>query len=75
MTLIVQSVNLSKQVQSGDQPLTILHEVSCWVEPGERLANLGASGAGKSTLLGLLAGLDVPSSGTVYLGGGDLLAF
>lgn len=72
---IVQAVNLSKQVQSGDQPLVILHEVSFEVQPGESLAILGASGAGKSTLLGLLAGLDMPSGGTVYLDGTDLFAF
>ncbi len=75
MTSIVQSVNLGKQVQSGDRPLTILEDVSFDVEAGESLAILGASGAGKSTLLGLLAGLDVPTSGTVYLDGTDLFAF
>jgi len=74
MALIVQAVELGKQVQSGDQPLTILHEVSFAVEAGESLAILGASGSGKSTLLGLLAGLDVPSSGSVYLAGTDLFA-
>jgi putative ABC transport system ATP-binding protein len=75
MAGIVQAVNLGKQVQSGDQPLVILHDVSFTVEPGESLAILGASGAGKSTLLGLLAGLDVPSSGTVYLDGTNIFAF
>ncbi len=75
MASIVQSVNLGKQVQSGGQPLTILHDVSFAVEAGESVAILGASGAGKSTLLGLLAGLDVPTSGTVYLDGTDLFAF
>ena len=74
MAAIVQAVGLGKQVQSGDQPLTILHEVSFAVEAGESLAILGASGSGKSTLLGLLAGLDVPSSGSVYLAGADLFA-
>ena len=74
MASIVQAVGLGKQVQSGDQPLTILHEVSFAVEAGESLAILGASGSGKSTLLGLLAGLDVPSSGSVYLAGADLFA-
>ena len=68
-------MNLGKQVESGGQPLVILHEVSFSVEPGDSLAILGASGSGKSTLLGLLAGLDVPSSGTVYLDGVDIFSF
>jgi putative ABC transport system ATP-binding protein len=71
---IVQAINLTKQVLSGDQPLTILHEASFSVEAGDSLAILGASGSGKSTLLGLLAGLDVPSSGTVYLDGTDIFS-
>lgn len=74
MTAIVQAVSLVKQVLSGEQPLTILHEVSFQMEAGESLAIVGASGSGKSTLLGLLAGLDVPSSGTVKLNGADLFA-
>jgi len=74
MAAIVQSINLSKQVLSGDQPLTILHEVSFMVHAGESLAILGASGSGKSTLLGLLAGLDVPSGGSVLLNSVDLFA-
>ncbi|RFC34514.1 MAG: putative ABC transport system ATP-binding protein [Candidatus Nitrotoga sp. MKT] len=68
-------MNLGKQVESGGQPLVILHEVNFSVEPGDSLAILGASGSGKSTLLGLLAGLDVPSSGTVYLDGVDIFSF
>jgi putative ABC transport system ATP-binding protein len=72
MNPIVQATNLTKQVLSGDQPLTILHDVSFAVAAGESLAIVGASGSGKSTLLGLLAGLDVPSSGSVALHGTDL---
>jgi putative ABC transport system ATP-binding protein len=72
MSSIVQAVRLTKQVQSGDQPLVILNDVSFEVEAGESLAIVGASGSGKSTLLGLLAGLDVPSSGSVSLNGTDL---
>ncbi len=72
--MIVQAVNLSKQVLSGDKPLTILYEVTFAVEAGDSLAIVGASGSGKSTLLGLLAGLDVPSSGSVLLNGADLFA-
>ena len=74
MVDIVQAVNLGKQVESGGQPLSILHEINFSVKAGESLAILGASGSGKSTLLGLLAGLDTPSSGTVYLDGNDLSA-
>ena len=68
----MQAVGLTKQVLSGDQPLVILHDVSFNVQAGESLAIVGASGSGKSTLLGLLAGLDMPSSGSVLLNGVDL---
>jgi len=74
MTAIVQAIELSKQVISGDKPLTILHQASFKVEAGESLAILGASGSGKSTLLGLLAGLDVPSSGSVLMNGINLFS-
>ena len=75
MASIVQAVNLGKQVQSGGQPLLILQDVNFSVEAGESLAILGASGSGKSTLLGLLAGLDVPTHGTVMLDNNNLFAF
>lgn len=68
----MQAVGLTRQVLSGDQPLVILHDVTFNVQAGESLAILGASGSGKSTLLGLLAGLDIPSSGSVLLNGIDL---
>ncbi len=68
----MQAAGLTKQVLSGDSPLTILNDVSFAVESGDSLAIVGASGSGKSTLLGLLAGLDVPSSGSVSLNGTDI---
>ena len=79
MTAIVRALSLGKQVLSPSidgrgQPLTILREVSFDVAAGDSLAIVGASGSGKSTLLGLLAGLDVPSSGSVHLDGTDLFA-
>jgi putative ABC transport system ATP-binding protein len=64
--------NLTKVYLSGGRPLTVLKEVSLAVEPGGFLAVVGPSGCGKTTLLGLLAGLDVPTSGTVVLDGHDL---
>jgi len=60
---------LTKRLPSGGQVLTILDAVSLSVAPGEFAAILGPSGSGKSTLLGLLAGLDRPTSGAVYIDG------
>ncbi len=64
--------NLTKTYTSGGRPLTVLREVSLEVEPGGFLAVVGPSGCGKTTLLGLMAGLDLPTSGTVLLDGQDL---
>lgn len=58
---------LTKQVSSPEGTLTILDCVDLEVRHGESIAIVGASGAGKSTLLGLLAGLDVPSEGKIWL--------
>jgi len=58
---------LSKQVSSPEGTLTILDCVDLEVGHAESIAIVGPSGAGKSTLLGLLAGLDVPSSGEIWL--------
>ncbi|MCK9237097.1 MAG: ABC transporter ATP-binding protein [Thiopseudomonas sp.] len=69
---ILHAENLSKTVLVGGQPLTILQELSLTLKQGDSLAIVGRSGSGKSTLLGLLAGLDLPSSGKVYLAGKSL---
>lgn len=71
---IVEAVDLGKEVRSGEDQLVILHQLSFAVMPGQAVAVVGASGSGKSTLLGLLAGLDIPSLGTVRLDGKDLFA-
>ena len=65
---------LGKAVPSGERMLTILHEIDFVVHAGESVAIVGASGSGKSTLLGLMAGLDVPTAGRVWLAGQDLSA-
>jgi putative ABC transport system ATP-binding protein len=64
--------DLSKQVSSPEGLLTILDNVSLAVQHGESVAIVGASGAGKSTLLGLLAGLDVPTEGKIWLNGTEI---
>ena len=61
--------SLSKTLVSHSTPLTILHELSFSLAAGHSLAIVGSSGSGKSTLLGLLAGLDLPTSGHVELAG------
>ena len=73
-TFALEAENLSKIVTSPEGMLTILDQVSLQVSFGERIAIIGASGAGKSTLLGLLAGLDLPTSGKVWLGSSELTA-
>lgn len=61
--------DLGKRVRLPDHELTILDGVSFTIAAGEAVAVVGASGSGKSTLLSLLAGLDVPSEGSVSLDG------
>jgi putative ABC transport system ATP-binding protein len=69
---ILTARNLSKVVASAEGELTILHDLSLTLNKGDSLAIVGRSGSGKSTLLGLLAGLDLPSSGAIALAGHDL---
>lgn len=61
--------NLTKQVSIGEESLIILRDVGFELGSGASLAILGESGSGKTTLLGLLAGLDEPSNGQVFLNG------
>ncbi len=71
---VLKARNLSKRVSSPEGPLTILDRVSLDVRQGESVAIVGASGAGKSTLLGLLAGLDVPTEGKIWLRDAEITA-
>ena len=64
--------DVTKQVISPEGSLTILSDVSFSVERGDSVAVVGASGAGKSTLLALLAGLDLPTEGQIWLNGVNL---
>ncbi len=69
---VLAAKNVSKQVISPEGGLTILSDVSFEIDAGDSVAIVGASGAGKSTLLALLAGLDLPTEGEIWLGGANL---
>ena len=71
---MIEVRNISKQVDTSEGTLSILDQVNLGLERGESLAIIGPSGSGKSTLLGILAGLDLPSSGTVSIDGEDITA-
>ncbi len=71
---IVRAEGVTKQVATPDHVLTIVRDATFEIRAGEAVAILGASGSGKSTLLGLLAGLDVPTTGRVWIDGEDLFA-
>lgn len=64
--------DLEKTYTSGGRALTVLSDVSFRIEEGDTVAIVGPSGSGKTTLLGLLAGLDLPSAGSVRLDGTEL---
>jgi len=69
---VIACNNLSKTFSEGSSSLTVLRDVALAVQPGERIAIVGASGSGKTTLLQLLGGLDVPTTGSVEIAGEDV---
>ncbi|MGQ4582755.1 ATP-binding cassette domain-containing protein [Lysobacter sp. F60174L2] len=74
VTAALEVAGLGKRVQLPSGPLTILDGVGFTIAQGDTVAIVGASGSGKSTLLSLMAGLDLPSSGSVTLHGEALSA-
>jgi putative ABC transport system ATP-binding protein len=70
--IVLRTEKLTREVSSPEGPLTIVRDVNLEVESRASVAIVGPSGAGKSTLLALLAGLDLPTSGKVWLAGSDL---
>jgi putative ABC transport system ATP-binding protein len=73
-SIVISATGLGKRVTTAEGPLDILSAVNIEIKAGESVAIVGVSGSGKSTLLGLLAGLDVPSTGDVTLAGERLTA-
>ena len=71
---IITVQRISKQVADSTGTLTILHDIDFTLRPRESVAIVGAPGSGKSTLLSIIAGLDVPSSGSVKLCGTELFS-
>ena len=69
LDMVLQAQNITREVSSPEGTLTIVRDVSFGLRARESLAITGPSGAGKSTLLALLAGLDEPTSGDVWLAG------
>jgi putative ABC transport system ATP-binding protein len=69
---MIELRGVSKTVESGGRPLTILHALDLVIPSGRLIAVVGPSGSGKSTLLGLIAGLDAPSSGQILIDGTDI---
>jgi putative ABC transport system ATP-binding protein len=71
---VLKAEKITKQVSSPEGTLTIVADVDLQIASAETVAIIGASGAGKSTLLALLAGLDEPSSGRIWLNSKELTA-
>ncbi|AFG34385.1 ABC-type antimicrobial peptide transport system, ATPase component [Fervidobacterium pennivorans DSM 9078] len=70
--IIVKAENLSKIYGSGSSKVVALDSVNLEIYKGEIVAILGPSGSGKTTLLNLLAGLDIPTSGTIIIDGQEI---
>ena len=71
---VLSCTDLFKTYQQGPLNVDVLKNVNFSVAAGEMVAIIGASGSGKSMLLNLLGGLDLPSSGDVFLNGQDFFA-
>ena len=72
-SIVLACEHLQKTYSEGPQQVQVLRDINLQVNSGERVAIIGSSGSGKSTLLNLLGGLDIPSSGEVWVGGQSLI--
>lgn len=72
MAKIIEARNISYAYQTKYQKTQALKDVTCTFEEGKMYAVMGKSGSGKSTFLSLLAGLDIPAAGELYIEGKDI---
>ena len=70
--LILEVENITKEVNSPEGLLTIVKDINLSVEQGKPVSLVGPSGSGKTTLLAIMAGLDLPTAGTVRLLGSQI---
>ena len=70
--LILELKNITKEVNSPEGLLTIVKDINLTVEQGKPISLVGPSGSGKTTLLAIMAGLDLPTLGTVNLLGSEI---
>ncbi|MEQ8417196.1 MAG: ABC transporter ATP-binding protein [Imperialibacter sp.] len=73
--IVINAKNISKTYNPDKVPVHALNHVNLEIKKGEFTAIVGPSGSGKSTLLNIIGGLDVPSEGTIELGGEDISKF
>jgi putative ABC transport system ATP-binding protein len=69
---MIEVRRLKKSIRNGNRTIEILKDINLLIPAGQFVAIMGASGSGKSTLLGLLAGLDSPTSGEVFIDGAEI---
>ena len=71
---LIRFENVTKQFQEGDKTRAVLKDLNAMIRDGEFVAIVGRSGSGKSTMLNLLAGLDVPTTGDIWIDGTHISA-
>jgi putative ABC transport system ATP-binding protein len=69
MGKLIEMRGLSKVYERGKQKVEVLHQINLDIDEGDFLALMGPSGSGKTTLLNMIGGLDLPSAGSISVGG------